>query len=70
MRTPLLNRPKSAAVVAIAVATILTTAGPLWAAGGGGFRYLIARLLGFQIGIDVAASEVDTTFYIQAGSSS
>jgi hypothetical protein len=36
-------------------------------AGGGGFRYLIARLIGFQMGVDVAASEEDTTFYIQAG---
>jgi hypothetical protein len=38
-------------------------------AGGGGFRYLIARLLGFQMGVDVATSKVDTTFYIQAGGS-
>jgi hypothetical protein len=36
-------------------------------AGGGGIRYLIARLIGFQVGVDVAASAADTTFYIQAG---
>ena len=28
-------------------------------AGGGGFSYLIARRLGFQMGVDVAASEED-----------
>jgi hypothetical protein len=38
-------------------------------AGGGGIRYLIARLIGFQVGVDVAASAADTTFYIQAGNS-
>ncbi|WP_413580726.1 BamA/TamA family outer membrane protein [Bdellovibrio sp. HCB288] len=34
---------------------------------GLGFRYLIARLLGFQMGLDVARGPEDTVFYIQAG---
>jgi len=36
-------------------------------AGGGGFRYLIARQLGIQAGIDVARGPEDTAFYIQVG---
>ena len=34
---------------------------------GVGFRYLIARLLGFQMGVDLARGPEDTVFYIQAG---
>ena len=41
--------------------------GPFWA-GGGGFRYLLARRLGMQVGIDVARGPDDTAFYIQVGS--
>jgi hypothetical protein len=37
-------------------------------AGGGGFRYLLARELGMQAGIDVARGPEDTVFYIQVGS--
>jgi len=36
-------------------------------AGGGGFRYLIARLLGLEVGLDVAVGEEDTVVYIQVG---
>lgn len=36
---------------------------------GFGFRYLIARLLGFQMGLDIARGPEETVFYIQAGSS-
>ncbi len=35
---------------------------------GVGFRYLIARRYGFNIGIDIAKGPEDTVFYIQAGS--
>ncbi|WP_168196456.1 BamA/TamA family outer membrane protein [Bdellovibrio sp. NC01] len=34
---------------------------------GVGFRYLIARLLGFQMGLDIARGPEETVFYIQAG---
>jgi hypothetical protein len=37
-------------------------------AGGGGFRYLIARKLGMQTGIDVARGPEDWAFYIVVGS--
>ena len=36
-------------------------------AGGGGFRYLLARQAGMQVGIDVARGPEDTAFYIQVG---
>jgi hypothetical protein len=35
---------------------------------GAGFRYLIARRYGFNMGIDIAKGPEDTVFYIQAGS--
>ncbi|WP_373998061.1 BamA/TamA family outer membrane protein [Bdellovibrio bacteriovorus] len=35
---------------------------------GAGFRYLIARLVGFQMGLDIAQGPEETVFYIQAGS--
>jgi len=35
---------------------------------GLGFRYLIARRYGFNMGIDIAKGPEDTVFYIQAGS--
>lgn len=35
--------------------------------GGGGFRYLIARLLGLQMGMDFAGSEGEFAFYFQVG---
>jgi hypothetical protein len=35
---------------------------------GVGFRYLIARRLGFYMGVDIAKGPEDTAFYIQAGS--
>ncbi len=38
-------------------------------AGGAGFRYLLARALGMQVGIDIAQGPEDTAFYIQVGSS-
>ncbi|MNL65382.1 hypothetical protein D3C87_1897100 [compost metagenome] len=34
---------------------------------GVGFRYLIARLVGFQMGLDLARGPEETVFYIQAG---
>ena len=34
---------------------------------GGGFRYLIARRYGFEMGLDIARGPEDTVFYIQAG---
>lgn len=37
-------------------------------AGGGGFRYLIARMLGLQVGVDVAKGPEEWTFYLQVGS--
>ncbi len=37
-------------------------------AGGAGFRYLMARLLGLYTGIDVARGPEDWAFYIQVGS--
>jgi hypothetical protein len=36
-------------------------------AGGGGIRYLLARRLGMQVGIDVARGPEDTAFYIIVG---
>jgi hypothetical protein len=38
-------------------------------AGGFGFRYLIARVLGIQAGIDVARGPEKNAFYIVFGSS-
>ncbi|MCJ8293279.1 MAG: BamA/TamA family outer membrane protein [Colwellia sp.] len=35
---------------------------------GVGFRYLIARRYGFNMGVDIAQGPEDTVFYIQAGS--
>lgn len=40
---------------------------PTRVAKGGGFRYLIARRYGFEIGLDVARGPDDTVFYVQAG---
>jgi hypothetical protein len=37
-------------------------------AGGGGFRYLISRVFGIHVGIDVAQGPEDTAVYIQVGS--
>jgi hypothetical protein len=34
---------------------------------GFGFRYLIARLYGLRVGIDVARGPEDWAFYIQVG---
>ena len=34
---------------------------------GGGFRYLVARRYGFEMGLDIARGPEDTVFYIQAG---
>jgi hypothetical protein len=36
-------------------------------AGGGGIRYLISRVFGLQVGIDVAQGPEDTAVYIQVG---
>ena len=41
--------------------------GPFWA-GGGGIRYLLARRLGLQVGVDVARGPEQTAFYLQIGS--
>ena len=38
------------------------------AAGGLGFRYRLARVLGLQAGIDIARGPEDTSFYITVGS--
>jgi hypothetical protein len=35
---------------------------------GAGFRYLVARRYGFNMGVDIAKGPEDTVFYIQAGS--
>lgn len=40
----------------------------VWNAGGG-FRYLIARMLGLQMGMDIAKGPEDWAFYIVLGSS-
>lgn len=37
--------------------------------GGVGFRYLAARALGLEVGIDVAKGPEDTAFYLVMGSS-
>ena len=37
-------------------------------AGGGGFRYLIARRLGLRVGLDVAVGPEDTVVYMGIGS--
>ena len=37
-------------------------------AGGGGFRYLIARRLGLRVGLDIAVGPEDTVVYMGAGS--
>ena len=34
---------------------------------GGGFRYLIAKRYGFEMGLDIARGPEDTVFYIQGG---
>lgn len=39
-----------------------------WNAGGG-FRYLIARMLGLKMGIDIARGPETTAFYVVFGSS-
>jgi hypothetical protein len=41
---------------------------PSAAAGGVGFRYLLARRLGLYAGLDYAHSNYDHAFYIQIGS--
>jgi hypothetical protein len=46
----------------------LSKATDRWA-GGAGFRYLIARQLGFLTGIDIARGPEEWAFYIQVGSS-
>ena len=46
----------------------LSKATDRWA-GGAGFRYLIARQMGFQTGLDVARGPEEWAFYIQMGSS-
>ena len=38
-------------------------------ASGGGFRYLIARLYGLRVGVDIAVGPEDTVAYIGVGSS-
>ena len=43
--------------------------GPSYTSRGLGFRYLIARRYGMNMGIDVARGPEDTVLYIQAGSS-
>ena len=35
--------------------------------GGGGFRYLIAKRYGFEMGLDIARGPEETVFYIQGG---
>ena len=45
----------------------LDSARSRWA-GGVGVRYLIARLLGLQVGLDVAKGPEEWTFYLQTGS--
>ena len=40
---------------------------PTRVARGGGFRYLIARRYGFEMGMDIARGPEETVFYIQAG---
>lgn len=47
--------------------TDLGDAADRWA-GGAGFRYLIARKLGMQVGIDVAKGPEEWAFYLQVGS--
>jgi hypothetical protein len=37
------------------------------AAGGAGFRYLVAREYGLRMGLDVARSEEDWTVYVTVG---
>ena len=37
-------------------------------AGGGGFRYLIARRLGLRVGLDIARGPEDTVVYLTVGS--
>jgi Omp85 superfamily domain len=36
-------------------------------AGGGGFRYLISRVFGLQVGVDVARGPEETAVYVQIG---
>ena len=43
--------------------------GPSYTSRGLGFRYLVARRYGMNMGIDVARGPEDTVLYIQAGSS-
>jgi hypothetical protein len=40
---------------------------PSRVAKGGGFRYLVARRYGFEMGLDVARGPEETVFYIQGG---
>ncbi|GAW97547.1 MULTISPECIES: BamA/TamA family outer membrane protein [Colwellia] len=44
------------------------SASPSRVSKGAGFRYLVARRYGFNMGIDIAQGPEDTVFYIQAGS--
>jgi hypothetical protein len=43
-------------------------AGDLAWSAGGGFRYLLARLFGLKMGIDVARGPEDWAFYVVFGS--
>ena len=41
--------------------------GPSRVTRGGGFRYLIAKRYGFEMGLDIARGPEDTVFYVQGG---
>ena len=41
--------------------------GPSRVSRGGGFRYLIAKRYGFEMGLDIARGPDDTVFYVQGG---
>ena len=41
--------------------------GPSRVTQGGGFRYLVAKRYGFEMGLDIARGPEETVFYIQGG---
>ena len=41
--------------------------GPSRVTRGAGFRYLIAKRYGFEMGLDIARGPEDTVFYVQSG---
>ena len=52
----------------VSFALVAVTINNSWLAGGGGFRYPIARRVGLRVGLDLAVGPEDTVLYMGFGS--